>query len=101
MEHEEAIRLHAAERYVARELSPTEQDAFEDHFFDCAECAEDVRFEVTFAANLRAVLSQCPRRRNSPSGLGSDGASGCACILSWPFLMPVMSLWRPPARSCC
>ena len=55
MEHDEAIRSGAAERYVARELSPAERDAFEDHFFDCKECAEDVRFELTFAANAREV----------------------------------------------
>jgi hypothetical protein len=55
MEHDEAIRSHAAERYVARELSPAEQDAFEEHFFDCQECAEDVRFELTFTATVRAV----------------------------------------------
>jgi len=55
MEHDEAIRSQAAERYAARELSPAEQDAFEEHFFDCQECADDVRFELTFAANVRAA----------------------------------------------
>jgi hypothetical protein len=55
MEHDEAIRSHAAERYVAHELSPAEQDAFEEHFFDCQECADDVRFELTFTANVRAI----------------------------------------------
>src|ERR1017187_5200767 len=55
MEHDEAIRSHAAERYAAHELSPAEQDAFEGHFFDCEECADEVRFELTFTANVRAV----------------------------------------------
>jgi hypothetical protein len=55
MEHDEAIRWQAAERYAAHELSPAEQDAFEEHFFDCRVCADDVRFELTFAANVRAV----------------------------------------------
>jgi anti-sigma factor RsiW len=58
MEHDEAVRSQAAERYVARELSPAEQEAFEEHFFDCRKCAEDVRFEMTFAANVRAVLRE-------------------------------------------
>jgi hypothetical protein len=58
MEHDEAMRLHAAERYVARELSPEEKDAFEEHYFDCPTCAEEVRLEMTFAANLRAALSE-------------------------------------------
>jgi len=55
MEHDEATRSHAAERYVAHELSPAERDAFEEHFFDCRQCADDVRFELTFTANVRAV----------------------------------------------
>jgi hypothetical protein len=55
MEHDEAIRSHAAERYVARELSPAEQDDFEEHFFDCQECADNVRFELSFTATVRAV----------------------------------------------
>jgi hypothetical protein len=55
MEHDEATRSHAAERYVARELLPAERDAFEEHLFDCRQCADDVRLELTFAATLRAV----------------------------------------------
>ncbi len=55
MEHEDAIRSRFAERYVAGELSPEERDAFEEHFFECPECAEEVRWEQIFAANFRAV----------------------------------------------
>jgi|SRR5579871_5721361 len=60
MEHEEAIRIQAAEKYVARELSPAERRAFEEHYFDCPECADDVRFEQTFAANVRAASRAVP-----------------------------------------
>ena len=55
MDHEDAIRLQAAQQYVAGELPPDERDAFEEHFFECPECAEEVRWEQIFAANLRAV----------------------------------------------
>jgi len=58
MEHDEAIRSQAAERYAAHELSPAEQDAFEEHFFDCRVCADDVRFELAFTANARAVFRE-------------------------------------------
>jgi hypothetical protein len=64
MEHEEAVSSLAAERYVAHELSPAEQLAFEEHFFDCPKCADEVRFEMTFAANARAVLRE---QRMAPS----------------------------------
>ena len=55
MEHDEAIRLHAAQRYATHELSPAEHEAFEAHTFDCKECADNVRIELSFAANVRAA----------------------------------------------
>jgi hypothetical protein len=73
MEHDEAVRFQAAERYVAHELSPAERDAFEEHFFDCQECADDVRFEMTFAANARAVFrEQRAERRPAPEPRAAD-----------------------------
>lgn len=74
MEHDEAIRSQAAERYVAHELSPAERDAFEEHFFDCPECADDVRFELTFAANVRAV-SREQRAAHQPAPEPSRGGA--------------------------
>jgi hypothetical protein len=67
MEHNEAISCQAASRYVAGELSPEGQDAFEAHFFDCAECAEEVRWEQIFAANVRAVSRNEPEQPRRPS----------------------------------
>jgi hypothetical protein len=58
MEHDEAIRSQAAERYAARELLPAERTAFEAHFFDCPECADEVRIEMQLVANLRGVLRE-------------------------------------------
>jgi hypothetical protein len=43
MNHSEAVRLMAAERYFLGELSPETREAFEEHFFECEECAVDVR----------------------------------------------------------
>jgi hypothetical protein len=42
MTHEDAIQTYAAERYLLREMTEDEQGIFEEHFFDCAECAADV-----------------------------------------------------------
>jgi len=58
MDHDDAVRCQAAERYVAGELPPDETDAFEEHFFDCQECAEEVRWEQIFLANARAVARE-------------------------------------------
>jgi hypothetical protein len=64
--HEEAIRSQVAERYAAGELAPGERAAFEEHIFDCPECAEDVRRELVFAANARAVLRERPASWSKP-----------------------------------
>src|SRR5260370_6129014 len=43
----------AAERCSLGEMEPAERDAFEEHFFDCAECSSDVRAESKIAAGVR------------------------------------------------
>jgi Putative zinc-finger len=55
MEHDEAIAQHATERYLLNELSAGERDAFEDHFFDCPHCAEDVRDGARMMAAGREI----------------------------------------------
>jgi hypothetical protein len=58
MEHEVAIRESAVERYLFGELSAAERDEFEEHFFECSECAADVRAGAAFLANARAVWAE-------------------------------------------
>ena len=43
MNHEEAIESNAAAAYLLGDLSREDRDAFEEHFFECALCANDVR----------------------------------------------------------
>jgi hypothetical protein len=56
MNHDEAIRLKAAEKYLLGELSAELRDQYEDHYFGCAECAHDVRTGAVFIDNARDVL---------------------------------------------
>jgi anti-sigma factor RsiW len=58
MDHETAIRIQAAERYVLEEFSPEERAQFEEHYFDCPECAEEVRSASIFAANAAQALRE-------------------------------------------
>jgi len=53
MNHDDAMEMMAAERYTLGELEPAERDAFEEHFFDCSVCADDVRDSAKFAAGVR------------------------------------------------
>lgn len=53
MNHDDAIKTMAAERYILDELDRAERDAFEEHFFDCSVCADEVRDSAKFAAGVR------------------------------------------------
>ena len=56
MDHKDAVRQHAAERYVLGELTGAQREEYEEHYFDCAECAVDVRTAVAFVDAGREVL---------------------------------------------
>src|SRR6185295_11202419 len=58
MDHEQAVKMHAAERYLLDELSQEERDDFEEHYFTCVNCADEVRAAFAFADNTKAVFSR-------------------------------------------
>src|SRR6266581_2387889 len=64
MDHSEVIRLQAVEKYVLGELPQEARNSFEEHYFECGECAMDVRAVVAFAENARNVLRQETREAN-------------------------------------
>src|SRR5258708_36735935 len=43
MDHDSITKNQTTERYLLRELTETESDAFEEHYCDCQESAERVR----------------------------------------------------------
>lgn len=53
MDHENAVATKATERYLMDEMPSEERDAFEEHYFDCSECAFDVRSGARMIASLR------------------------------------------------
>jgi hypothetical protein len=55
MDHIEAQEKQAVERYILFEMKPDERDAFEEHFFDCRVCADDVRESARLVAAGRTV----------------------------------------------
>ncbi len=56
MNHHQAVSSHATERYLLDEMSEVEKFAFEDHYFDCAECADDVRAAVLVRDGVKGGL---------------------------------------------
>src|SRR5438132_1258147 len=61
MDHSEAIRLMAAEKYLLGELTDESRDQFEGHFFECQECAQDVRAGAALVEHSKVVLAGSPQ----------------------------------------
>ena len=88
MDHNGAIRLQAAVKYVLGELSQAQRDEYEEHYFDCAECAVDIKALATFADTAREVL-----RQEKANNLASAPGTARPAWLRW--LQP----WSPCQRS--
>jgi len=58
MDHSEATQMRAVERYMLGDLSVSEVEDFERHFFDCPQCSEELRTLTIFQENARAVLAE-------------------------------------------
>lgn len=58
MNHSEAVKEMAAERYLLNELAPGARDEFEEHMFDCPECALDVRSGSALIGEAKSQLPQ-------------------------------------------
>jgi hypothetical protein len=56
--HQEAIQLGAVDRYFLDELPEPQRADFEEHFFDCRECASDMRMTADFLDIARAELER-------------------------------------------
>jgi hypothetical protein len=67
MDHETSINTVAAEKYVLGELSSPEREQFEEHFFECPECAESVRVGFQFGESARIVFDQDARPVAEPA----------------------------------
>jgi hypothetical protein len=67
MDHNEAVKNHAAEKYFLGELSGTDREAFEEHFFDCEDCAADVKATAILVDNVREALRTAPDLKKTAS----------------------------------
>jgi Putative zinc-finger len=93
MNHQEATRLMAVEKYILQELSPEDRDRFEEHFFDCPECAQELRSTASFIAEAKAKLAGEAAGGTPISGTASSAPprrAGAGAPRSW-----VATLFRP------
>ncbi len=66
MEHSEAVKQMAAERYLLNELAPDEREAFDEHVYDSPECALDLRAGAAFVDEAKAQLPDLAATLPSP-----------------------------------
>lgn len=84
MNHSEAVKQMAAERYLLDELAADARDAFEEHMFDCQECALDLRAGSVFVHEVKIQLPAI-----MASQVRTEKAKSNARQRFWN------SLWRP------
>jgi len=73
MDHNEAIQLQAAVKYVLGELSQIQREEYEEHYFECAECAIDLKALATFTDTTREVLRQDKANQLAPDSVPALG----------------------------
>ncbi|PYM03896.1 MAG: hypothetical protein DMF13_02660 [Verrucomicrobia bacterium] len=79
MNHHEAIQLQAAVKYVLGELSQIQREEYEEHYFECAECAIDLKALATFTDSTREVW----RQEKTANPLVSDSVPALGGWLRW------------------
>ena len=67
MDHSEAVQQMAAERYLLDELTLDAREAFEEHLFDCPECALDLRAGAAFVEEAKAQLPKLTGAASAPA----------------------------------
>lgn len=111
MDHTYAVEKHAAERYLLGELSASEAEEFERHYFECQDCALAVESCMEFRANARAVFDspaaalvseELPARRSSwwsfswrpqwSFGLASAAAAVCFAVVLYQGVVVIPGL---------
>jgi hypothetical protein len=86
MEHTEAVRLQAAEKYLLGELTEPQRAEYEEHYFDCHDCAEELKATVAFMESAKHVA-----REDAPPAL--DEKKYVAAGARWfAWLRPVFAV---------
>jgi hypothetical protein len=79
MDHDSAVRSQACEKYLLGELSPELRDAYEEHYFSCAECATQLRIATELVGAGQRIFAQAA----APAIDRRDHAAAPAGWLRW------------------
>lgn len=97
MDHPEATRVGAVERYLLDEMSARERGEFEEHFFDCPQCATDVRVTAEFLDAARRELKHDATGGDHAGGPGPPPAGKSRSARLW---RPAFAGWAAALLSC-
>lgn len=93
MNHQEARQRELAERYVRRDLSEPERIEFEEHFFACAECFDEVEALDRFRNAVKHAVdageypaAESPKRAYA-AGIGLAAAILFGALAGWSVLI--------------
>lgn len=90
MNHKDAVREMSVERYLLGELTGERREVFEEHLFDCEQCAADLKAGVALLEGARTELAR-------PDRLATPVRQRPLSRLSW-LLSPA---WLAPALAAC
>jgi hypothetical protein len=98
MTHDEAKKSMAAEAYILDDLEAAERNSFEEHFFDCTDCAADVLDAATIADGVRTGTTNVLPFPHPYSRWAAAAAVAAAAIgLAYNYVPQVASNWRHPS----
>jgi hypothetical protein len=88
MNHTEAVSSSAVDRYLLGQLSDSETEEFEQHFFDCLDCSRDLRASAMFEENARAVFLEESLAAERAPGKTRTSAETKPSIWGWFWVRP-------------
>jgi hypothetical protein len=93
MDHNEAMKSMAVERYLLGELDPGARQEFEEHMFDCPECALDSRVAEAFIEEAKIQLGEIApgQPEVKPAGRGNKNQTDWFGWLRPAFVVPVFA----------
>jgi hypothetical protein len=106
MTHKLAEQTNIVDKYLTDDLSADERAEFEEHLFDCAACAAQVKQDAIVIENLKQVLlEERPLEAEKPAGwkgwfqpftlVPTFAALGFAALVAYQNLVYIPGLLRP------
>jgi hypothetical protein len=92
MDHSLVVRENMTEKYLLDELGSDVKNEFEEHFFDCPDCAMDVHAASQFVAESKVVLAEGAFPSSERAASRASNKGWFAAFLRPTFYAPVFAL---------